>query len=103
MLDGMPDGGLGFRATGKLTAEDYSEGMMPALREAAETGEMRIVYVLGDDFRGLASGAMVQDVRAGFELTVGHHSAWKRLALVTDLDWIRNSVHLLGWLAPGEL
>jgi SpoIIAA-like len=103
MLDGMPDGVLGFRATGKLTAEDYSEGMMPALREAAEAGEMRIVYVLGEDFHGLDAGAMVQDVKAGFELTVGHRSAWKRLAMVTDLDWIRHSVHLLGWLAPGEL
>lgn len=103
MLEGMPDGVLGFRAIGKLTAEDYSDGMMPALREAAETGEMRIVYVLGEDFHGLDAGATVQDFKAGFELTIGHRSSWKRLAMVTDLDWIRHSVHLLGWLAPGEL
>jgi hypothetical protein len=103
MLDGMPDGVLGFRATGKLTAEDYTEGMMPALRAAAESGEMRIVYVLGEDFHGLDAGAMVQDAKAGFELTIGRRSSWKRLAMVSDLEWIRHSIHLLGWLAPGEL
>lgn len=102
-LGGMPDGVLGFRATGKLTAEDYSEGMMPALRAAVASGEMRIVYVLGDDFYGLDAGAMVEDVKSGFEITVGHRSAWKRLAIVSDIDWIRHSIHLLGWLAPGEL
>jgi hypothetical protein len=102
-LEGMPDGVLGFRAVGKLTREDYTEGMMPALREAAESGDMRVVYVIGDDFHGLDAGAMVQDVKAGFEIGVGHHSAWKKLAMVTDVDWIRNSVHLLGFLSPGEL
>src|ERR1700727_842371 len=100
MLEGMPDGVLGFRAIGKLTAEDYSDGMMPALREAAEPGEMRAVYVLGECFDGLDAGATVQHVKAGFELTIGHRSSWKRLAMETDLDWIRHSVHLFGWLAP---
>lgn len=102
-LEDMPAGVIGFRASGKLTREDYTDAMMPTLREAAESGEMRLVYVLGPDFDGLEAGAMVEDVKSGFELTVGHHSSWKRLAMVTDVDWIRNSIHLLGWVAPGEL
>lgn len=102
-LDQMPEGTLGFKAVGKLTKEDYTEGMMPALRKAADSGEMRVVCVLGPDFHGLDASAMVEDVKSGFELVVGHHSTWKRMALVTDLDWIRNAVHLLGWMAPGEL
>jgi hypothetical protein len=103
MLDGMPAGVLGFRATGKLSAEDYTDAMMPALREAAESGEMRIVYVLGEDFHGLEAGAMVEDVKAGFELGVGHHASFKRLAMVSDLEWIQNSIRLLGLMSPGEL
>jgi len=102
-LQDMPARVIGFRASGELTREDYTDAMMPTLREAAQSGEMRLVYVLGPDFHGLHAGAMVEDVKAGFELTVGHHSAWKRLAMVTDVDWIRNSIHLLGWVAPGEL
>lgn len=102
-LEDMPEGTLGFRAVGRLSREDYAEAMIPRLREAVEAGDMRVVCVLGPDFHGLEAGAMFEDVKSGFELTVGHRSGWKRMALVTDLDWIRNSVHLLGWMAPGEL
>jgi hypothetical protein len=102
-LEDMPEGTVGFRAVGRLSREDYADAMIPALRKAAESGEMRVVCVLGPDFHGLDASAMVEDVKSGFELVVGKRSTWKRMALVTDLDWIRNSVHLLGWMAPGEL
>ena len=46
---------------------------------------------------------LVEDVKAGFELGVGHHASFKRLAMVSDLEWIRNSIRLLGWMSPGEL
>jgi hypothetical protein len=36
-------------------------------------------------------------------LGLGHLSAWKRTALVTDVGWIRRAVELLGWMTPGEL
>ena len=29
--------------------------------------------------------------------------AWRRMALVTDVEWIAKSVALFGWMAPGEL
>ena len=102
-LEDMPEGTVGFRAVGRLNREDYADAMIPALRKAADSGEMRVVCVLGPDFHGLDASAMVEDVKSGFELVVGKRSTWKRMALVTDLDWIRNSVHLLGWMAPGEL
>jgi hypothetical protein len=28
---------------------------------------------------------------------------WKRIALVTDLDWMITVVSLFGWMTPGEL
>jgi SpoIIAA-like len=102
-IEDMPEGTLGFRAVGKLTREDYTEEMIPRLRQAIEAGDMRVVCVLGPDFHGLDASAMVEDVKSGFELAVGHRSEWKRMAVVTDLDWIRNAVQLLGWIAPGEL
>ena len=102
-LENMPEGTLGFRAEGKLTREDYTEAMIPRLREAVEAGDLRVVCVLGPDFHGLDASAALEDVKSGFELAVGHRSAWRRMGLVTDLDWIRNAVHVLGWIAPGEL
>jgi SpoIIAA-like len=102
-LEDMPAGTIGFRAVGKLTREDYTEEMIPRLRKAVEAGDLRAVCVLGPDFHGLDASAMVEDVKSGFELSVGHRSAWTRMALVSDLDWIRKAVHVLGWMAPGEL
>jgi SpoIIAA-like len=102
-LDDMPDGTIGFRAVGKLTREDYTDEMIPRLRTALATGDMRVVCALGPDFHGLEPSAMLEDVKSGWELAVGQRASWKRMALVTDLDWIRNAVHVLGWLAPGEL
>ena len=46
---------------------------------------------------------MVEDTKAGIRLGIGHPHAWKRTALVTDVEWIVKAVHLFGWLTPGEL
>jgi hypothetical protein len=32
-----------------------------------------------------------------------HRSSWRRMALVTDKDWVRHGASAFGWLAPGEL
>jgi SpoIIAA-like len=102
-LDDMPAGTIGLRASGKLTREDYTEEMIPRLRAAVQAGDMRVVCVLGPDFHGLDTGAIVEDVKSGWELAVGQRASWKRMAVVTDRKWIRDAVQLLGWMAPGEL
>jgi hypothetical protein len=34
---------------------------------------------------------------------VDHLRKWKRVALVTDVDWMTNLVKLFGWMSPGEV
>ena len=101
-IEGMPTGTVGFRAIGKLTREDYREQLVPALEQAMEAGEVRMLYVLGPEFEGLESGALVEDAKAGFE-SLRNHSAFKRSAIATDLGWIRNGLTLFSWMVPGEL
>jgi hypothetical protein len=38
-------------------------------------------------------------------MTLGfaHLSDWRRCALVTDLDWVRQAAKALGWLMGGRL
>jgi hypothetical protein len=31
------------------------------------------------------------------------HSAWKRFAFVTDVEWLVKSMRAFAWLAPGEV
>ncbi len=101
-IEGMPAGTVGFRASGEVSADDYREVLEPALREAVEAGEVRMLYLLPSDVK-MDAGAMLQDAKTGIDLGIGHHSAWRRTAVVTDLDWVRRALRAFGWMAPGEV
>ena len=40
-LQEMPDGTIGFRASGRVTREEYREIVLPAMRAATEAGDVR--------------------------------------------------------------
>jgi len=101
-IDDMPAETIGFRASGKLTRADYREVLEPALRDAAEKGEIRMLFSL-TDFDWLEPGAWYEDLKTGLGLGIGHHSAWKRSAIVTDVDWIGKAFRLFAWMTPGEV
>jgi hypothetical protein len=96
-LDDLPAGVVGFEATGKLSAADYRDVVLPALENAFKSGEVRFLIVM-TDFDGMSGGALWQDLKVGVE----HLRGWKRIALVTDIDWITHATHLFGWMTPGE-
>lgn len=96
-LDGLPAGVIGFEASGKIAAEDYRDVVLPALEQAARTGEVRFLIVMRD-FDGISGGAIWQDLKMGIE----HLHAWKRIALVTDIAWMSHMTDLFGWMTPGE-
>lgn len=101
-IEQMPAGTIGLEAAGKLSKEDYREALEPALREGVESGELRLVFVL-TDFEGLEPGAWIEDVKTGLRVWVREHSAWKRFALVTDVEWVAKAMHLFAWMTPGEV
>lgn len=100
-MEGMPAGTIGLRASGKLSREDYVEVLEPALREGVDSGELRLVFVLAD-FEGLEHGAWAEDMKTGLRTWVRDHSAWKRFALVTDVEWVAKAMRVFAWMAPGE-
>jgi hypothetical protein len=101
-IDDMPEGTIGLRASGKLSRDDYREVLEPALREGIDSGELRLLFVL-TDFDGLEAAAYPEDIKTGFGAWFGHHSAWKRFALVTDTEWVAKWTHAFAWLTPGEV
>jgi hypothetical protein len=101
-IEGMPEGTIGFESSGKLSRADYTDVLEPILRKAAESGEIRMLFRL-DDFDGLEPGAWYQDVKTGLGLGFGHRSAWKRSAIVTDIDWLRKAFEVFAWATPGEV
>jgi hypothetical protein len=97
-LTDLPAGVIGFEITGKLEAQDYSKVLQPAIDRASSSGDVRIVIVIRD-FQGMSGGAFWQDMEMG---THNWHK-WKKIALVSDIDWMVHVAGLLGWMSPGEL
>jgi stage II sporulation SpoAA-like protein len=98
----VPAGVIGLRASGKLTRDDYRDVLEPALKEATDSGEARVLFVL-PDFDRLEPRAWIEDVKTGLGVEIGHRSVWKRLAVVTGVEWIAKAMHLFAWAMPGEL
>ncbi len=96
-LTDLPAGVIRFEVTGKIEAEDYRHVVLPAVEGAAESGEVRFLIVISE-FHGMSGGAVWQDLKVGIE----HLRAWKRIAVVTDVDWIDHLTDLFGWMIPGD-
>jgi hypothetical protein len=102
-LSEMPEGTLGFGVWGRITRQDY-ETIMPRMQEAVEGGgEIRVLCQLGPDWEGMTGGAIWEDVKSSVEYEVFKRAKWRRIGVVTDLEWVRKMINLLGWIAPGEL
>lgn len=101
-IDDMPAGVIGIRASGKLTKDDYRDGLEPALKEATDSGAARVLFVL-PDFDGLEPGAWIEDVKTGLKVETQNRSAWKKLAFVSGVDWVSKAMRLFTWAMPGEL
>jgi hypothetical protein len=56
-LQELPAGVIGFEATGKIAAEDYRDVVVPALQQAAKSGDVRFLIIMRD-FDGITGGAL---------------------------------------------
>ena len=103
LLEAMPEGTIGFRATGRVTAEDYRDILLPAITAAVQSGDVRMVFAVGPGFERFEPGALAQDAKVGLTLGIAHLHAWRRTAVVTDVDWIEKAIQMFRWLTPGEV
>jgi len=103
VLEEMPEGVIGFRATGHVTADDYRDMLLPPMKAQVEAGEVRLVYAIGPGFEKFEAGALVQDSKVGLTLGISHWGAWKKCAIVTDEEWVIKAIHAFGFLSPGEV
>jgi SpoIIAA-like len=102
LIEDMPAGTIGLEASGKLSREDYRDLIEPALGRAIESGEIRMMFVLSD-FEGLEPGAWLEDFKTGLKAWFREHSAWRRFALVTNVEWVARATRLFAWVAPAEV
>ncbi|MEM9301720.1 MAG: STAS/SEC14 domain-containing protein [Pseudomonadota bacterium] len=100
VMNDLPDQVLGVRASGKVTGEDYQNGLVPALEDKlSRFRKARLLYVVGNDFMGYTGDAAWEDAKVGMK----HFAAFERVAIVTDVDWIENTAKAFGFMLPGEV
>jgi hypothetical protein len=96
----LPDQVLGVIAKGEVTAEDYRGVLIPEVEsKLAKHKKLRLLYVLGEEFTGFTGGAAWEDASVGMR----HFTSFERIAVVSDLDWVRRMVKALGFVVPGEV
>lgn len=99
LLEGFPDNVVAVRAEGQVTAQDYDKVLIPAVETAlTRSKRLRFYYEIGPGFTGMDLGAMLKDIGVGF----GHLGQWERIAVVTDIDWIKHATQLFGFLLPSK-
>ncbi|MCW2512733.1 MAG: hypothetical protein JWR11_1775 [Mycobacterium sp.] len=102
VLQDMPPGVTGIRVSGRLTGEEL-RAFKPVLDGLVGADEIRIVEVISSDYEGFGPGGLVEDLKLGFGALFGHHSKFKRIAVVSDKEWVAHTLHALAWMVPGEL
>jgi hypothetical protein len=91
LLSGFPDHVLAALASGEVTAEEYRTILAPAAEAKIKAhGTANLYYQFGPDFTGMSAGAMWEDTK----LDIGHWKGWGRIAIVSDVDWIRQGARL---------
>ena len=99
VLDDVPDGVIGVSAVGTITAEDYEQTLIPLITAAvARHGKIAAIIVLGPEFEGYSADAARDDLKLGIE----HVTAFRRIAIVTDNEWLRNGAAAMMYLLPGK-
>ena len=99
-MKGLPENVLGIEAKGEVTGADYESVLIPAVHEMlARRKRIRFLYHLGEGFEGFDAKAVWDDAKVGLR----HLSAWERVAVVTDVGWIRTAMKMFGFVMPGPV
>ena len=99
-VKGLPSNVVEFSAHGLVTEDDYRHVLLPAVDNALKLHDkIRVYYEIGPNFTGFDLGAVFADVRIG----AGRLFHWEKIALVTDVPWIRDSARLFSFLIPAQI
>lgn len=96
IIEGLPDNVVGIVATGRVTKKECAAVLLPAVeRSLKRHDKIRLYYELLSRF----PGAAWEDLKGGVERL----PPFERVAVVTDVGWVRHTVNALRFIMPGEI
>ena len=99
-LKDFPENVVAFVCHGHVTKNDYATVLVPAVEKALSRHEkVRLYYETAADFAGIDPSAVWEDTKVG----ISHLLRWERVAVVTDVEWIKHTMEFFGFMMPAEL
>ena len=96
LIGGLPGNVVGIAVSGRLTRQDCEDLLVPAMQKSLNRHEkIRLYYELNSRF----PGAAWDELNLGLE----HATRCERVAIVTDIGWVRLTVKALRFLIPSEI
>jgi len=100
LLKGFPDNVVAVSCKGRVTKDDYDKVLVPTVERALKAHDkVRLYYEAGSEFGGIDPAAAWEDFKVGME----HFTRWQRVAVVTDVDWIRHTMQIFSFIMPGDM
>ncbi|SBO44729.1 STAS/SEC14 domain-containing protein [Cyanobium sp. NIES-981] len=96
-IQGLPAGTVGFRLHGQVRGDDYDQVLVPAMESAiAEHDRIKALLCFDADFEGYDLAAAWDDTLLGLR----HWQGFERIAVVSDVGWLRTAIRAIGALMP---
>jgi hypothetical protein len=101
-LTDLPEGVTGIRVSGRVDGEQI-RAFEPTMAQLLAGDEIRFSEVIDHDYQGLGPGALIEDLKMDVKVVLKRMPAFRRIAVVTDIEWMVHAVHLMAWMVPGDV
>lgn len=99
VLPDLPPNVAGFRASGDVTKEDFEKVLFPEIKKhVALSGKLNFVFYVDTPLKNFSMGAWIRDIWLGIK----QFASWRKIAIISDVEKIRNFTDNISFLLPGE-
>ena len=99
VIHGLPAYVTAFRATGRVTRDDYLTVINPLVKSVVTVfGEVNYMLVLNTSLKNYTAGAWIEDALLGMR----YITKWRKLAIVTEKNEIKKFTDVFGKLIPPQ-
>jgi hypothetical protein len=97
IIPGLPAKVAAFKATGKVTADDYKKTVNPVVKKVEKKyGKINYLLVLNTSLDNYSLGAWIKDLLLGFK----YFPKWNKLGIVSNKESIKKFTDFFGRFLP---
>ncbi len=99
VIEGLAPDVMAIEAVGKVTHEDYRDILIPRAEAMMGKGPIKMLYILGKDFKGFELEALADDSSFGLK----HWHDFSDIAVVSDHAWLNATVNMFRPFFHGQV